>query len=68
MPSGRGTLRKAIATPSVPSQNGWRPSYETWLGLWVRRYGEAAVEALADELRSLPWRARGDVRVLEDAA
>lgn len=26
-----------------------------WLRLWGRRYGEAAVEALADELRGLPW-------------
>jgi hypothetical protein len=31
---------------------------EDWLKLWARRYGEAAVEALADELRRLPWRAR----------
>jgi len=27
-----------------------------WLRLWARRYGESAVEALADELRGLPWR------------
>ena len=33
---------------------------ETWLGLWGRRYGDAAVEALADELRRLPWRERRD--------
>ena len=39
---------------------------ENWLRLWARRYGEAAVEALADELRRLPWRARRDVRVLEE--
>jgi hypothetical protein len=31
-----------------------------WLRLWARRYGETAVEALADELRQLPWRARRD--------
>jgi hypothetical protein len=31
---------------------------EDWLRLWARRYGEAAVEALADELRRFPWRAR----------
>jgi hypothetical protein len=31
---------------------------EEWLRLWARRYGESAVEALADELRRLPWRAR----------
>jgi hypothetical protein len=30
---------------------------EDWLKLWARRYGESAVEALAEELRRLPWRA-----------
>ena len=35
-------------------------SDEDWLKLWARRYGESAVEALADELRRLPWRARRD--------
>lgn len=39
---------------------------EAWLRLWARRYGEAAVEALADELRRLPWNARRDARVLEE--
>jgi hypothetical protein len=33
---------------------------EEWLRLWARRYGESAVEALADELGRLPWRARRD--------
>ncbi len=33
---------------------------EDRLRLWARRYGEFAVEALADELRRLPWRARRD--------
>jgi hypothetical protein len=33
---------------------------EDWLRLWARRYGEAAVQALAEELRRLPWRARRD--------
>ena len=28
-----------------------------WLNLWARRYGESAVQALAEELRRLPWRA-----------
>jgi hypothetical protein len=32
---------------------------DEWLGLWARRYGESAVQALAEELRSLPWRAGG---------
>jgi hypothetical protein len=31
-----------------------------WFRLWARRYGESAVDALADELRHLPWRARRD--------
>jgi hypothetical protein len=29
---------------------------EEWLNLWARRYGESAVQALAQELRRLPWR------------
>jgi hypothetical protein len=33
---------------------------ENWLNLWARRFGEAAVHALAEELRRLPWRARRD--------
>jgi uncharacterized protein DUF6875 len=33
---------------------------EDWLRFWARRYGESAVEALADELRRLPWHARRD--------
>jgi hypothetical protein len=31
---------------------------EDWLNFWARRYGEASVQALAEELRRLPWRAR----------
>jgi hypothetical protein len=33
---------------------------EDWLTLWACRYGESAVQALADELRRLPWRAGSD--------
>src|SRR3712207_3476305 len=33
---------------------------QEWLTLWARRYGESAVQALAEELRRLPWRARRD--------
>ena len=33
---------------------------EDWLKLWARRYGESGVQALAEELRRLPWRARRD--------
>jgi hypothetical protein len=31
-----------------------------WLNLWARRHGESAVQALAEELRRLPWNARRD--------
>jgi hypothetical protein len=30
---------------------------EDWLKLWARRHGESGVQALAEELRRLPWRA-----------
>jgi Domain of unknown function (DUF6875) len=30
---------------------------DEWLNLWARRYGESGVQALAEELRRLPWRA-----------
>ena len=33
---------------------------EEWLNLWARRFGESAVQALAAELRRLPWRATGE--------
>jgi hypothetical protein len=33
---------------------------EKWLNLWARRYGESAVQALAEELRRLPWRVGRD--------
>jgi hypothetical protein len=33
---------------------------DQWLTLWARRYGQSAVQALAEELRRLPWRARRD--------
>jgi hypothetical protein len=33
---------------------------EEWLNLWARRYGESAVQALAEELRRLPWRVGRD--------
>jgi hypothetical protein len=29
---------------------------EEWLNLWARRFGASAVQALAEELRRLPWR------------
>jgi hypothetical protein len=29
-----------------------------WLNLWVRRFGDSAVQALAEELRHVPWNAR----------
>jgi hypothetical protein len=33
---------------------------EDWLNLWARRFGESGVQALAEELRRLPWRAGRD--------
>jgi hypothetical protein len=30
---------------------------EEWLNLWAHRYGESGTQALAEELRRLPWRA-----------
>jgi hypothetical protein len=33
------------------------------LNLWARRFGESAVNALAEELRRLPWRAGRETRV-----
>ena len=30
---------------------------EEWLSLWARRHGESGAQALAQELRRLPWRA-----------
>jgi hypothetical protein len=33
---------------------------EEWLTLWARRYGASAVQALAEELRRLPWRVQPD--------
>jgi hypothetical protein len=33
---------------------------EEWLNLWVHRYGESGTQALAEELRRLPWRAGRD--------
>ena len=32
-----------------------------WPNLWARRYGESGVQALAEELRRLPWRIGRDV-------
>jgi len=33
---------------------------EEWLQLWAHRYGESGTQALAEELRRLPWRVRRD--------
>jgi hypothetical protein len=35
---------------------------DEWLTLWAGRYGESAVQALAEELRRLPWRAGAEDR------
>jgi hypothetical protein len=31
---------------------------DEWLNLWARRYRESGAQALAEELRRLPWRAQ----------
>ena len=31
-----------------------------WLDLWARRFGESGAQALAEELRRLPWRVAHD--------
>ena len=33
---------------------------EQWFGLWAHRYGESGAQALAQELRRLPWRVGRD--------
>jgi hypothetical protein len=33
---------------------------DEWLNLWARRHGESGAQALAEELRRLPWRAQRD--------
>jgi hypothetical protein len=33
---------------------------DEWLNLWAHRFGASAVQALAEELRRLPWNARRD--------
>jgi hypothetical protein len=33
---------------------------EEWLNLWAHRYGESGAQALAEELRHLPWRVARD--------
>jgi hypothetical protein len=33
---------------------------DEWISLWAGRFGKAAVQALAEELRPLPWNARRD--------
>jgi hypothetical protein len=49
-----------LMRPAVISDWKFFLDDEDWLNRWARRYGEAAVQALAEELRSLPWRARHD--------
>ena len=33
---------------------------DDWLRSWARRYGDGGAQALAEELRHLPWRERQD--------
>ena len=45
--------------PGVISDWKFFADNEEWLKLWARRYGESAVQALADELRRTNWRQLG---------
>ena len=49
-----------LMRPAVISDWKFFLNDEEWLGLWARRYGESAVQALAVELRRLPWNAKRD--------
>ena len=49
-----------LLRPAVISDWKFFLDDEGWLELWARRFGESAVQALAEELRRLPWRARRD--------
>ena len=46
--------------PTVVSDWKFFLDNEELLNLWARRFGAAAVQALAEELRGLPWNARRD--------
>jgi hypothetical protein len=35
---------------------------DDWFALWARRYGESGSQALAEELRRLPWRSGTHLR------
>jgi hypothetical protein len=47
--------------PAVLSDWKFFLDNEDWLGRWARRYGESGALALAEQLRRLPWRTRGDL-------
>ncbi len=46
--------------PTVVSDWKFFLDDDEWVNLWARRFGESAVQALAEELRRLPWNARRD--------
>ena len=49
-----------LMRPAVISDWKFFLDNDDWLKRWARRHGESAVQALAEELRRLPWRARRD--------
>ena len=55
-------LRVAGAHPTIRHAiiSDWKffLDNEAWLRLWVQRYGGSGAQALAEELRRLPWRAQ----------
>jgi hypothetical protein len=46
--------------PGVSSDWKFFLDDDEWLNLWAGRFGESAVQALAEELRTLPWNERRD--------
>ena len=49
-----------LMRPAIISDWKFFLDNEEWLNSWARRFREAAVHALADELRLMPWRERRD--------
>jgi hypothetical protein len=49
-----------LIRPAVISDWNFFLDDDEWLNRWARRYGQAAVQALAEELRTMPWRTKND--------
>jgi hypothetical protein len=57
----RARRARAVSVREVGVISDWKffLDNEEWLNLWARRYGESAVQALAEELRRTNWRQLG---------